>query len=77
MRHVTDDDFDENGILKDGHRMRVPMMMMDARRDVRHRRDEANLISLLFSHADGLSHKAPPSGILSLDRSQGHTDREQ
>jgi hypothetical protein len=33
MQRVTDDDFDENGVLKDGHRMRVPMMMMDARRD--------------------------------------------
>jgi hypothetical protein len=25
-----DDDFDENGVLKDGRRMRVPMMMMDS-----------------------------------------------
>ena len=29
MRKLTDDDFDENGILKDGRSLRVPMMMMD------------------------------------------------
>jgi hypothetical protein len=29
MEHVTDDDFDENGILKDGHSFRVPMFMAD------------------------------------------------
>jgi hypothetical protein len=30
MKHLTDDDFDENGILKDGHSYRVPMMMCDS-----------------------------------------------
>jgi hypothetical protein len=30
MRKLNDDDFDENGVLKDGRSIRVPMMMMDA-----------------------------------------------
>jgi len=30
MRKVTDDDFDENGLLKDGHTYRVPMRMADS-----------------------------------------------
>lgn len=31
MRHNTDDAFDENGLLRDGARYRVPMQMRDAR----------------------------------------------
>jgi hypothetical protein len=30
MQRLTDDDFDENGILKDGHSYRVPLMMRDS-----------------------------------------------
>jgi hypothetical protein len=30
MQPLTDDDFDERGILKDGHRLRVPLMMADS-----------------------------------------------
>ena len=29
-RYDDDDAFDENGVLKDGHRIRVPLMMMDS-----------------------------------------------
>jgi hypothetical protein len=38
QRRIDDEDdaFDENGVLKDGHRVRVPLMMMDGmQRDVR------------------------------------------
>ena len=32
MRRLEDDDFDENGLLKDGHRYRVPHRMIDSKR---------------------------------------------
>ena len=33
FRHVDDDAFDEDGLLKDGHSVRVPLMLKDALHD--------------------------------------------
>jgi hypothetical protein len=33
FRHIDDDAFDEDGLLKDGHSVRVPLMLKDALHD--------------------------------------------
>ena len=33
FRHIDDDAFDEDGLLKDGHGVRVPLMLKDALHD--------------------------------------------
>ena len=68
IKHNDDDDFDENGVLRDGHSVRVPMMMRDGMTPLQRAVAQHSLAMRLHDGRGGpIGHK--PGFVYSTDAS--------